>query len=270
MPFHAQEDHHCGPASLLTVLEASGVEASYQALVDGVYVPGLEGSLRVEMKAAARANGRIPYVLPADPEAVVAEIAAGRPVLVLLNLGVPSRPVWHYAVVVGFDPKSNQLILRSGRQKRMLQKARAWLRQWNWAGRWAVVLLKPGEWPAKVDRERLLAALAAWEDQADIESALLAWRVAAEHWPDEPLAWLGVGNAEYAARRFTQAEGAYRRGLVFAPDHLPLRFNLAAALEDQGRPCDAQAALGSPPEPEHPLAPRFEGVAARLAHDCPV
>ena len=99
VPFHPQEAYHCGPATLLTVLEASGVDdASYDGLVQRVFVPGLEGSLQTEMTAAAREHGRIAYLLPPEPSAVFAELAAGRPVLVLLNQGVRSLPFWHYAV----------------------------------------------------------------------------------------------------------------------------------------------------------------------------
>lgn len=268
VPFHPQEAHHCGPASLLTVLEASGVETEYDAVVDRVYVPGLEGSLQVEMQAAARAFGRIAYPLPPEPEAVLAEVVAGRPVLVLLNLGLPSRPLWHYAVVVGFDPPRNRLLLRSGRTARSVQRAPAWLRRWDWAGRWALVLLRPGQWPASPDRERLLAALAAFEDAADPAAAARAWARAVERWPDEPIAWLGLGNARYAAGQPEPARNAWRRALALAPDRLPARLNLARSLADEEHPCEGLDALGSEPEAEHPLHAAFVELESRLRDRC--
>lgn len=268
MPFHAQETHYCGPASLLTLLEASGVEADYETIVDHVYVPGLEGSLQVEMLAAARQFGRIAYTLPSEPAAVLAELEAGRPVLVLLNLGLPKRPVWHYAVVVGFDPAHNRLLLHSGRKARSRQRAPVWLRRWNWAGRWAMVLLRPGEWPASPERSRLLQALAAFDDVAQPRASGEAWRTAVEHWPDEPIAWLGIGNASHRGGDWESARKAYRRVLSLDPQHLPARLNLALSLAEEGRPCDGLELLGSPPATGHPLASAFAELEERLAHEC--
>ena len=112
------------------------------------------------MLAAARGLGRIAYRLAPEPAAVLEEVRSGRPVLVLLNLGVPSSPIWHYAVVVGFDPARNRIVLRSGNIARSIQKAPAWLRRWDWGGRWAVVVLRPGEWPATPRRALTLAKAA--------------------------------------------------------------------------------------------------------------
>ncbi|MDH3404026.1 MAG: PA2778 family cysteine peptidase [Acidobacteriota bacterium] len=268
MAFHPQEDHHCGPASLLTLLDHAGVRADYASVVERVYVPGLEGSLQIEMAAAGRSFGRLAYALPPEPAAVLAEVAAGRPVLVLLNLGVPSSPVWHYAVVVGFDPAANRFVLRSGAERRLLRKAPVWLRQWDWAGRWALVLLAPGEWPAAPRRDRLLRALADFEEIADAASAGRAWRRAAAAWPDEPLAWLGVGNAAYRREAWDDAAEAYRHALSLDPEHLPARLNLAQAEAEGGSPCSGLAVLGPPPAAGHPLLPAFAEVREMLRRRC--
>jgi hypothetical protein len=268
VPFHAQLDHQCGPAALLALLEHSGVEVSYDAVVQRVYVPGLEGSLQVEMAAAARHFGRIAYSLPPRPEAVFAEVSQGRPVVALFNLGVPSRPVWHYAVVVGFDPQAGRVLLRSGRDRRQTWRASSWLRRWDWGGRWALVALRPGEWPAAADRRRLLQALADFETGAPPLQAREAWLTAAERWPDEPLVWLGLGNAAHGAGDPAAAVMAFRRALGVAPAHLAARLNLATVLEAAGDPCGGLSQLGPPPDPAHPLAARFTALEGELRSSC--
>jgi hypothetical protein len=62
----------------------------------------------------------IPYVLEPEVTALAAELAAGRPVLVLQNLGLERAPVWHYAVVDGID--QGDVILRSGTQQRRVER----------------------------------------------------------------------------------------------------------------------------------------------------
>ena len=78
-----------------------------------VYLPERKGSLQVEMLAAARRHGMVSYQLAPRFEDLLREIAAGTPVIVLQNLGVFSGG-WHYAVAIGYDYDSGQLILRSG------------------------------------------------------------------------------------------------------------------------------------------------------------
>jgi len=268
VPFYAQEAHHCGPASLLTLLEASGVTVPYDTVVERVYVPGLEGSLQAEMQAAARGFGRIAYLLPPEPSAIFAELVSGRPVLVLLNLGLPKKPVWHYAVVVGADPQRNQILLRSGRTKLSRQRAPSWLRRWTWAGGWAMVLLKPGEWPDSPDRGRLLRALADFEDSGDPVAAGRAWESAVAHWPGEPLALLGLANMAYRRGELKEAIAAYRRALALAPEHLPARLNLAISLGESGHACEGLGSLGQPPTKDHPLKETFVEAETRLQDKC--
>jgi tetratricopeptide (TPR) repeat protein len=269
VPFHPQQDHHCGPASLLTLLEASGVETDYASVAERVYVPGLEGSLQPEMLAAARQFDRIAYVLPPEPEAVMAEIGEGRPVLVLLNLGLPGSPVWHYAVVVGAHPERNRILLHSGTQAFTSQRASRWLRRWDWAGRWAMVLLAPGEWPGLVDRERLLESLAAFEDTGDARAAEEAWRAAVDRWPDEPLARLGAANMAYRRGDLEEARHGYERVLELAPESLPARLNLATTLEEIGHQCEGLGYLEEAPPDGHALSTTFIDLRTRLERACP-
>lgn len=268
VPFHPQQAHHCGPAALLSQLEAAGTEIDYQSIVDRVYVPELEGSLQVEMLAAARSFGHVAYTLPPEPAAVLAEVEAGRPVLVLLNLRTPSRPVWHYALVLGFDPASNELILHSGRTANSRQKAPAWLRRWDWAGRWSMVLLEPGEWPASVEREPMLRALSAFEETAAPQAAEIVWRAAVDHWPEEPIAQLGLGNSLQRQGQDEQARSAFRAAFAIDQGYLPARLNLAFSLAEDARACDARDALGEPPERDYALSSEFADLAARLDREC--
>ena len=104
VPFHPQTRYQCGPAALAGVLGASGIPATPEDLESQVYLPGRQGSLQVELFGATRRAGRIPYPVAGTAQALVAELQAGRPVLVLQNLLTRSVPKWHYAVVVGMQP----------------------------------------------------------------------------------------------------------------------------------------------------------------------
>lgn len=117
-PFFPQEQYQCGPAALATVLKHSGVETDASALIDEVYLPSRQGSLQIEILASSRRHNRLPFRIPPEMSALLEEIAAGNPVLVLQNLGLSWAPQWHYAVVVGFDLAHQEIILRSGTEAR--------------------------------------------------------------------------------------------------------------------------------------------------------
>ena len=238
-PFHPQERSQCGPAALTTILEASGAPASLPAITDLVYIPGRQGSLQAELLGATRANGRVPYPVDGSLRALIAELEAGRQVLVLQNLGISWKPVWHYAVVIGIDTEAEQVILRSGTEPRRLTPTRVFLRTWQRSGYWGIVALPPGTLPASPHRERYLGALADFESTGQYEAAYPGWRAAAGAWPDDTSALFGLANAAFGRGHYAEAESRYRRLLDIRPDLHAARNNLAYALARQGRPAEA-------------------------------
>ena len=234
VPFHPQVTDQCGPAALATVLNDAGVTVTPGELRPLVYIPDRNGSLQMELIAATRRFGRIPYRLDQDLEAVVAELEAGRPVIVLQNLGAGWAPIWHYAVVVGYLADDKQFVLRSGNERRLLMKAGRFARKWRSGDYWAIVTLEPGELPAHADADRYLRAVAAVESTGDYAAAASAYRAAVARWPDNGLAWLGLGNAAYHDGRLGNAGTAYRHLLDIEPGHAIAANNLSQAYIEQG------------------------------------
>jgi tetratricopeptide (TPR) repeat protein len=261
VPFFPQTRYQCGPAALATVLSFSGVAAEVEALAEQVYVPGRKGSFQFELKAAARRLGRIPYELDGGLESLTAEVAAGRPVLVLQNLGLGWLPTWHYAVVVGFEPESRRVILRSGRQERRLENSERFLRRWSLAERWAMVVLFPGEVPQTGSPERYLQALVDSAAALPRDDRIRSLEAGLMVWPNDPDLNFAGGNLAREAGSLEKAETYYRRTLAAAPRHLGALNNYADLLFAQG--CYAAArtqiekALAAAPS-ESPLRPLLE------------
>jgi len=243
VPFYPQLEYQCGPAALAGVLGAAGVSTSPATLAPQVYLPGRQGSLQQELLVATRRAGRVPYLVPADPAALFAQLQTGRPVLVLQNLRTRSFPVWHYAVLVGFDPVANEVQLNSGAEQGLAMAAPAFLRTWNWAGRWALVALRPGELPAQAQPSPFIEAVAAFEQVAGSNAAAPAWRAALRRWPGEPAPYLALGNLAYAGGDLPLALDYYRRGLGVSPGDPALGNNLASVLGELGCARTAAALL---------------------------
>lgn len=241
-PFWPQQRHQCGPAALATVLGAQGVTVEPAQLVDAVYVPKLQGALSAELAAAARRYGMLAYHLQPSLPALLTEIAAGNPVLVLQNLGTDWLARWHYAVVIGYDLNSDAILLRSGTTRRWRTSLSTFERTWARGTYWALVVLPPGEMPAAVDSAGYLQAAHDLETAGQPAAALRAYRAAARRWPSEAAARLALGNNLYAAGDYIAAREAFTTATVLAPDDARSWNNLAYALLQTGCPVQARAA----------------------------
>jgi tetratricopeptide (TPR) repeat protein len=175
--------------------------------------------------------------------ALAAELAAGRPVLVLQNLGVSWYPRWHYAVAVGIDATNESVVLRSGTDRRRITQWKPFLHTWRRSDYWAFVALEPGALPAQANPERYLHAVADFESGGGGAAALPAWQAATRAWPASALAWFGLANHQLAANRNADAEAAYRQAIAADPTLWAARNNLAFALHRQGRDDEARAVL---------------------------
>lgn len=242
VPFFPQEDYECGPAALAMVANAAGVKVTPDALVDQVYLPGRQGSLQPEMLAATRRQGLLAYPLQPSIENVLREVAAGNPVLVFQNLAFSIYPVWHYAVVMGYDRARHVLLLHSGRTERMEISLFAFERTWARGQYWAMLALPPGQLPATAEPQAYSAAAAALE-RTDARGAQQAFAAALQRWPDERAALLGAGNSAYALGQREVAEKAYRQAVRKHPDFADGWNNLAQVLMELGRRAEASQAI---------------------------
>lgn len=238
-PFFSDDSHFCGPAALATVLTAAGFTTRPEALVGQVFLPGRQGSLQIEMLAGARRQGAIATVIPDALHALMREIAAGHPVVVLQNLGLSWAPSWHYAVAVGYDLQADTLLLRSGPLKRQALSLRTFMHTWDRSGRWAFVVSPPDQLPATATQAETVKALVAFERNASAVAAAQAYRTGLERWPHNPTLAMGLGNALYASGDKEGAQALFRQ--VVERHQLAAAYNnLARLLLESGNTNEAR------------------------------
>ncbi len=244
-PFFAQRDYQCGPAALATVLVASGTEVAPDMLVPEVFLPGREGSLQTELVAATRARGRLPYVIEPRLDVLIAQVAAGLPVLVLQKLGAGPWPGWHYAVLIGYDSNDDRLLLRSGTEPRTEMSTAKFLATWDRAGRWGMVVVPPGEFPANPTLSGYMDAAAGVEAVGRLDDAAAAYQAAAARWPAEALPRLGLANVAYARGDLRTAEQGFRAASRLDPRDPVALNNRAQVLLQLGCPVLARRVVDS-------------------------
>lgn len=240
VPFHRQGDFLCGPASLAMVFNAAGVAADVESVTPMVYLPGRQGSLQAEMLGATRRSGLVAYALAPRMEDLLREIAAGTPVVVLLNLSLKMMPIWHYAVVVGYDLDKREVIVRSAGRARDDWSFEFLEFFWQDSGHWSMLALPPGRVPATAREDAFAAAVAALEQAGKPREARESYRALLERWPEDLVGLMGLGNTEYALKDLAAAERAFRRASVAHPKSAAALNNLAHVLAGLGRLPEAE------------------------------
>jgi tetratricopeptide (TPR) repeat protein len=220
-------------------------------LIPEVYTPGLEGSLQPALISATRRHGRVAYPFT-GMDALLAELAANHPAIVLVNLSFFWYPRWHYAVAVGYDKPGGDIILHSGALAGERLSLRTFNNIWRRSGYWGLLILPPGELPVTVREDAWMEAVLGL-DQADrIRAAREGYETAVRRWPENFAAWGGLGNFSFKTGDMATAARAFKRAVQLDPASGPALNNLACVLLKMGRRDEAlQAAqkavtLGGP------------------------
>ncbi|SEK48471.1 PA2778 family cysteine peptidase [Halomonas daqiaonensis] len=243
IPFHGQRDYQCGPASLAMVLNASGVPVEVDTLIPQVFLPGREGSVQPEMLATVRRHGRIPFMIEGNLDALLTELNAGHPVVVMQNLSLPAWPVWHYAVAIGFNLEEETLTLHSGMEPERMTSFKRFDATWARSDRWAFVVLPPGEMPATGDGNESLDAIADFERVQGAQAALPAWEALVTQHPQVAMGHFALGNARHVTGDSQGAIEAFEDAATQDPELAVAWLNLGLLQRNRGEITQAREAL---------------------------
>lgn len=248
VPFFPQEEYQCGPAALATVLGSAGSRVDDQALVDEVWLPARRGSLAMELVAAARARERLVYPVN-TPEALLQQLDAGLPVLVMQNLAFSFYPRWHFAVVTGYRDRGATVLLNTDTREAEPENWNRFVRTWARADYQGWVVTPPGTLPAGARPVALVRALEELAGTAGASATTAYWDAAGERFPNDYLVQFALGNHLWAVGRPQHAIHAWRAATRARPSEFAAWHNLALALAGQG--CATDIALAGARQSAH-------------------
>ena len=243
VPFYAQTEYQCGPATLAMVLNHEGVDVGLDELIPQVFLPGRDGSVQPEMLATVRRYERLAIPIRGTMDALLTHLEAGDPVVVMQNLALPAFPMWHYAVAIGFDLPNETLVLRSGEIERHTLSFSRFDATWARSERWGFVVSEPGSLPEGVTARNALKAISAYEEQHGTEKALSSWQAFVERFPQNPMGQFALGNVLYADQQASASLSAFKSATELDPTMGAAWLNLAILQYQQARIDDARASL---------------------------
>jgi tetratricopeptide (TPR) repeat protein len=254
VPFVPQEKYQCGPAALAMMLQWAGKPVTADSLVDEVWLPEREGSLGIELRAAARSRGLMAYPVE-NSQALFTELQAGRPVLVLQNLALRRWPQWHFAVVTGYRDQGNTMVLHSGTDAGKTTHWNRFIRTWARADQWGFTLVEPGQLPASAEPDTLFRAISALPDGDAF------WPAAVAAFPDSGKLWFGHGNSLWKQGQQHKALDAFRTATEKTPDFAAAWNNRAYAEQALGNKKSANDSICR----AHALAPGDQTIRDSVA-----
>ncbi|UCF83571.1 MAG: PA2778 family cysteine peptidase [Desulfobacteraceae bacterium] len=268
IPFHPQKAYQCGPAALAMVLGWSGIMVDPDALAPKVFTPSRKGSLQSAMIGVARRQSRVAYPI-SSPNEMLTEVAAGHPVIVLQNLGLSWYPVWHYAVVIGYDLNQGIVILHSGVTSRKQLTLRVFENTWARSDHWGLLVLPPSRLPATAKEGRYISAVLGLEKARQRRAAVEGYKAALVRWPESLYALIGLGNSYYALGDLESAETAFREATRRSPNNGSAFNNLAQVLWEQGKKQEALEAARKAVSIGGPLATIYQKTLEEIQAEKP-
>jgi tetratricopeptide (TPR) repeat protein len=264
VPFFAQEDYQCGPAAIAMAMNAAGANVTPEQMVEQVYLPARRGSLQIEMLVAPRRHGLVAYRLEPKMEDLLREVAAGTPVIVLENYRYRWWPLWHYAVIVGYDLEEGEIIRRSRTSARQTMPFPVFEYVWIDDGYWAMVVVPPDRVPVTATEQRYAQAVAALEKSGNTRNAHIAYNALLGRWPTSLPGLMGRGNTAYALKDLATAEAAFREAAQAHPDAPAAYNNLAHVLSERGQLGEALAAAERAVSLGGPLLPTTQATLEEI------
>lgn len=194
VPFYPQQDYYCGPTTLAEVANYYGNDWQQDDIAPLTFVPGLEGSLQIEMVSAARRMGMVAYAKQGDLDVLLGLVANNIPIIVLQNNSIGWLPQWHYAVVIGYDLTTQEVILHSGVTANHRLNFSTFERTWRRGQYWMLAMLPPTKTDALLTPFVYAKACQDLLETGQFDVGTTALKSAIKQWPDYWLPYFLLAN----------------------------------------------------------------------------
>lgn len=184
VPFFASTADQGAPGALAIVLSQQGVVTTPGLIAQQLHLPEQLAQLEPNLQRVVQHQGLLIYPLTGGLPELLAQVAAGYPVLLRYSQGAGWLGLPRYAVLVGYDRTQQSLLLRSGMTRRWAIDFEDFDSAWRLAGQWAVLVQAPAQLPAEVERGRWLDAAQSLDRAGEALAADNARRAARQIAPD--------------------------------------------------------------------------------------
>ncbi len=138
VPFYAQPENQCGPATLAAVLNYYGAAVTRDEIATEIFSKSAKGTLDLDMLIYARKKGLAAEQYPGSIDDIKAKIDIRKPLIVLVDLGSSFYTQNHFMVVTGYS--DNGIIVNSGDLQGQFIPLERFTRIWQKTNYWTLLI----------------------------------------------------------------------------------------------------------------------------------
>lgn len=138
VPFHPQKAYQCGPASLASVLNYYGTDASPDEIAQNIYSASAGGTLNIDMVLYAERKGLKARQYSGNIRDIKENVDSGNPLIVMVDYGFSVYQRNHFMVVVGYS--QNGIIAHSGGRRFKVIQYRDFEKTWRKTNLWSLLV----------------------------------------------------------------------------------------------------------------------------------
>ena len=215
VPFYPQQAFYCGPTTLAEVFNYYGDESTPEEIAPNLFVPELEGSLQLEMVSASRQQGLLAYAEKGNLQTLLGLIRDDVPVVVLQNVSVALLPMWHYALVIGYDLQSKEVIMHTGETENHRLNFTTFERTWARGDYWLLAAVPPDKMSNQFSPLNYTQAAQDLLSTGQKQAGREALQNAIETWPENWLNYFVLAN-DYLTDSPQQAVNWFQQGYQYS------------------------------------------------------
>lgn len=194
VPFFPQEEYYCGPTTLAEILNFYDREVVPEAVAPNLFIPDRQGSLQIEMVASIRQYGMLSYAVQGELDQLLSLVSEGKPVIVLQNQRLSWYPLWHYALVIGYDLEAQTVILHTGVNERRIVPMELFENTWRKGNYWLLAAIPPTQSSDQFDPFLYVSAARDLMEVGQEAAGITALETATNQWSDYWLSYFLLGN----------------------------------------------------------------------------
>jgi predicted double-glycine peptidase len=138
VPFYAQEDYQCGPASLAGVMNYWKIDVTPDDIAKEIYSKSAKGTLNIDMVIYPQRKGLIAEQYSGNMKDLKKNIDSGYPLVVLVDYGLWVFQSNHFMVVVGYN--EDGVIVNSGKDKGKFISEEDFIKTWEKTKFWTLLI----------------------------------------------------------------------------------------------------------------------------------
>lgn len=224
--FIKQPQYLCGPTVLKMATQKHKPQIDFETYKQMTYREKQKGSLKSDMISATRRIGLSPYKV-SSVEQMLESLEQGHPVIVFQNLGASWLPAWHYSLLVGYDAKSEMMILHSDQIPNQSLSYSRFLKTWERGDKWTYIAVPNQVLPSFTTFEEALDNALVFEELKNLSAAKDVYLQIVSRWPKRFEPHSGLMGIYHQEKNLKMAISHAQRATELNPKQPDLLYNLS-------------------------------------------